>query len=173
MNSHSRSGPAARARGDDGLVVAELEAHPVAVAVGPHRVAARGLKPRRRRVVALRDAAVGEQVRRAVRPRVRAVGAELDRAAGVVDAQRVARAEPGEVLAGARVPVGRDPQRRAVDLELEQHAVGRRQRHPQAPAAPALERDGDLDAVGERLGDARRDDALGQPELLARRSRPR
>ena len=160
--------PGTRAGGDDGPLDAELEAHPVAVPVRPDGVAARGLQPRRGRVVALRHAAVGEQVRRAVRAGVGAIGAELDRAAGVVDVQRVARAEPGEVLLGAAIPVGGEAQRLAVGFELEQHAVVGRQREPQATAATAFELDGQLDAVGQRLGDARRDDALGQLERLAR-----
>ncbi|MEA2218964.1 MAG: hypothetical protein QOJ35_1590 [Solirubrobacteraceae bacterium] len=157
-----------RAGGHDGLLVAELEAHAVAVAVGPDRIAARGLKPRRGRVVALRDAPVGEQVRRAVRPGVRAVGAELDPASGMVDAQRVARAEAGEVLLRTGIPLRGDAQRRAVDLELEQDRVGLRHGHADATGTAALAAHGDLDAVGELLGDARGHDALGQPQGLAR-----
>ena len=113
----------ARARRDDRLLVAELEAHAVAVAVRPDGVAARGLKPRRGRVVALRDAAVGEQVRRAVGPGVGAIGAELDPPARVVDAQRMAGAEPGEVLARAAVPVGGDAQRLALERRARASTV--------------------------------------------------
>jgi hypothetical protein len=160
--------PGARTRRDDAAVVAELEAHPVAVALCPDAVAARGLQPRRGRVVALRDAADGEHLARAVGSGVRTVGAELDLVPGVVDAQRVARAQPGEALLGPGVPVGGQAQRLAVERELEEDGLRRGQRDPQPPAAPALAADGELGAVGQALGDAHRDDALGDLELLGR-----
>ena len=57
----------------------------------------------------------------------------------------VARAEPGEVLLGAGVPLGRDAQRRAVELELEQDRLGVGDRHAQPPRAAALAADRDLE----------------------------
>ena len=60
-----------------------------------------------RRVVALRDPAELEHVRRAVRAGVGAVGAELNVAAGLVDVQPVARPEPDELL--LRVPGQDEP----------------------------------------------------------------
>ncbi len=88
----------------------------------------------------------------------------------MIDAQGVAGAEPGEVLAGAPVPVGGEAQRLALELELEQHGLGGRQRDPQppAPAAGAAAADGELDAVGRMRHDARRHHALGDLELLGR-----
>jgi hypothetical protein len=165
VKSTSLSGPAL-ARGDRRAVGAEVKAH--AVAVGVDGVAARGLQPRRGRVVALRDAADREHVGRAVGARVGAIGPELDPPGGVVDAQRVAHAEAREMLLRARVPARRLAQRRRFHFELEYDDLVSRQRDAQARAAAAVEAQRELGAVGERLGEARGRDTLGDLELLGR-----
>ena len=86
----------------------------------------------------------------------------------MIDAQRVARAEPGEVLLGAPVPLGGEAQRLAVGLEIEQQRLVLGQRDAQPPGASGVEAHDQLDAVRQRLDDARRHDALGRIELLAR-----
>ena len=123
----TRSGPAARARREHDLV-AEVEARPVPLGLDPRRPAPRAVDPRHRRVVALRDAAELEHVRRAVRAGVGAVGAELDAAAGLVDVQPVARAEPDELL--LRMPGQDEPDRGARPsgaLDGDQLVVPRRE----------------------------------------------
>ena len=57
VSSSTRSGPAALRADTRRALGAELEAHPVAVAADVDGVAARGLQPGHRRVVALRDPA--------------------------------------------------------------------------------------------------------------------
>ncbi len=157
--------PGGRARGHAGRLV-ELEARPVRVGLAPQRVAAARLQEGRRRVVALRDAAERAQIGRAVRARVRPIGAELDRAPGVVDAQRVASAEPREALLGARVPLDREPQRRAMGGELEDEVVVVCDLDEQLGAAPALQAQLQPSATPARLGDPGRDGALGEAEPL-------
>ena len=93
------------ARGEHGLV-AELEPHAVALGLDPRRPAAGAEQPRHRRVVALRDAADVEHVRRAVRPGVRAVGAELERCGrpGRPAARGARRARRSAPTAGSTSP---------------------------------------------------------------------
>ena len=160
------------ARGDPRRLV-ELEARAVGVGLAPQRVAAAGLQERRGRVVALGDAAQLAHVGRAVGAGVRAIGAELDGAPGVVDAQRVARAEPGEALLRAGVPLDRQAQRRALGRELEHEVLGAGELDAQLRAAPAVERQRDRRAA--LVGRARRwppPRARGSPGAR-RRSRPR
>ena len=158
-----RAGHAARR---DPRRLVELEARAVGVGLAPQRVAAAGLQERRRRVVALRDAAELAQVGRAVGAGVGAIGAELHRAPGVVDAQRVARAEPGEALLRARVPLDGQAQRRALGRQLEHEVLGARELEAQLGAAAAVERQRDRRGalVGRRDGGRHR--ALGEAQAL-------
>jgi hypothetical protein len=158
-----RAGHAAR-RDARGLV--ELEARAVGIGLAPQRVAAAGLQERRRRVVALRDAAELAHVRRAIRPGVGAIGAELHRATGVVDAQRMARSQPREALLGARVPFDGQAQRRAFGRQLEHEVLGAREVQTQLGAAPAVERQRDRRAALVGLRDGGRHDALGEAQAL-------
>ena len=118
--------------------------------------------PRHRRVVALRDAADVEHVRRAVRPRVGAVGAELQRPPRLVDVQPVARAEPDEALLGMAGEHQPDPvdARRAPPRS---RSSGTRDTRSTARLGPSI-------GIVERL---LRDHALGQlDELILRRFLP-
>ena len=63
-------------------------------------------------------------------------------------------------------PSRRRAQRSAVDRELKHDLVVEREREPQAPAAAAVEAQGEVGAVGQRLGERRGDDPLRQLELL-------
>ena len=166
VGEHVQAQRAGDATGGDAGRIVELEARAVGVGLAPQRVAAAGLKERRGRVVALRDAAELAQLGRAVGPRVGAVGAQLDRAPGVVHAQRVARAQPGEALLGARVPLQRQAQRRALGRELEGHVLGAGEVDPQARPAPAVEVQVDQHPVRVLGGDRRRHHALGEAQAL-------
>jgi hypothetical protein len=130
--------------------IVELEARAFGVRLAPQRVAAAGLQEGRGRVVALRDPAELAQVGRAVGAGVGAIGAELDRAPRVVDAQRVARPEPGEAL--LRAHPTRAP------------AAAARPRQLGAP--PALQAQGDRRAALVRGRHRRLDRGLGKAEAL-------
>ncbi len=161
VNRWTFSGPDAGAAAQHDLV-AEVQAHAVAVVLDPRRPPARAEHPRHRRVVALRDAADVEHVGRAVRAGVGAVGAELQRAAGLVDVQPVARAEADEALLGV-----------AVEHEPDAMDTGGRGGGDDAVVRRDV-LDAGLAAVGrvvERLGG---DHALGQlDELVLGAARPR
>ena len=150
--------PGRRPRGDLDLV-AELEARAVPDRLEPRRPAARGDCPRHRGVIALRDAALVEHVGRAVRPGVTAVRAEPHGAAGLVDVQPVARAEPGHALLRVARPRERQPahgplavRKTRVAAQLEHDVVGTRLRDLQLRAHGV-----EVERVADRLG---RDHAL-------------
>ncbi len=148
--------------GRDRDPLAEIEAAAVGLGAHPHAVAPAREQPRHRRAVALRDAAGGEHLRRAVGPGVAAIGAELHGPAGLVELRSVARAEPDEPLLRAAVPLEGQPQRIAARLEDERDALGAGQFDPQPPAAAPVE------AERERRARRRALDHLGPHRALVR-----
>ena len=168
MNSVSRSGPA-RARAETTvLVVAELEAHAVAVAVAPRPRS----RARTEATARARSRPAGRRRRRACPAGSRARCRRGRRRAGSRGrrGRRAARgARRGRRSAPRRArpsrPRGAAARRRRSSSSSDGLVAGQRDRAA-VRARPPSKRTRELDAVGERLGDARRDDALGQLELL-------
>ena len=144
QNRCSRSGPAA-ARAEISTSSPRSNCAPCPT-VSSHAAQPREeTDPRDRRVVALRDAALVEHVGRAVGAGVAAVGAEPDRAPGLVDVQPVAGAEPRQTLLG--VPRPREPEpahrplagqrRSGIAAQLQDDMVGPGLGHPDLRAGLA------------------------------------
>jgi hypothetical protein len=125
------------------------------------------------------DAALRAQLARARLAGVAAVGAELQRAAALVEGVRVARAEAGDAPARPSDPVQADAQgrggpahagaeRRPLGRDLDQHRVGLRE--PQGDRHHALvgRRAAQRHAVVELLHHLDRPGANDRPEVLGR-----
>ena len=169
QSSSRCSGPAAARVETEIRSPLEVEPGSVCVGLAPDRVAAAGVKPRQRRVIALRDAALDEHLRRAVGGGVAAIGAELDVAARLVEPGAVTDSQADEALLRAAIPVERQPQRLAVGFELERDPVVAAQLEAQARRATAVQADRravhDLLVAGRPPGAQR---PLGGALLLAR-----
>ncbi len=126
--------PGQRPRRDGDPLGPELA---IGVGFGPDRVAAARVEERNRGAVTLGDPALGQELRRAVGARVAPVGPELDAPPGLVEGDGVPSTQPDEVLPGPGVPVGGQPQRLAVRLELDHQVVGSDQADPEPGLPPA------------------------------------
>src|SRR5262245_51618850 len=104
------SGGRARRHAERRLAGAEVELDPFAVVLEPNRVAGARDEPRRRDVIALRDAAHLEQLRWAVGARVAAVGPKANDAPRLVEPRVVAGAKTREALAEQGLPARPEPQ---------------------------------------------------------------
>ena len=98
----------------------------------------------------------------------------------MVDAQRMARAEPGEALLRARVPLDRQAQRRALGRQLEHEVLGAGELEAQLGAAAAVERSAivvlrssvaAMVAATARSGKPRRSSAITPSVTCTKRSR--
>ncbi len=167
-------GAGRRPAGDrDACVQVEVGAR--TVGVQPHCPAGAGDQPGGGRVVALGDAADLEQVLRAIRPRVAAIGSEVGRAARLVEVEPVPGTEPDEPFVGAALPGRGHAQRSAMRRQLDGHpllAEANRQLH--RPGAVGGAREQKLGRSGAHHGQRRHvltwlellrhDDALGDPD---------
>ena len=117
----------------------EVELDAGAVRLDPHGVAGARDRPGRGRAVTHGHAADGEQVGRAVRAGVAAVGAEAHPAPGLVEILAVAGAESDEPLVVALRPARTVAQRPAPGLKGEYEPVAL-ERRPELEGTPPVER---------------------------------
>ncbi len=125
----------------------QLEPGSVRPGVEEGRVAPARQQPRHRCAVALRNAARGQHLGRAIGTDVSAVGTQLHVAAALVELSAVTRAEADEPLPGATVPVDPEAQRRPVDRELQRNVILVGQIQAQAPVAIAAQPEPQQNAV--------------------------